>query len=198
MKTREYEGMFLLNNHAAQADFDATAGKVDAILEKHGASIIQKEKWDERKLAYEIKGQRRATYYLVYFSSPPSAMEKIREDLHLTEDVLRYMAFVLEEPVAEHIQKRTDERERLAEDSRRHSLSGWGGGGGRRRRDRPRRDDGDRRDRGGEGGAPAASAAGAPNPAATSAAGEPPAAAASAAPNTATSNTATPDGTTGS
>ena len=142
MRTRDYEGMFLLNNHAAQADFDAVSGKVDAILEKHGATLVQKEKWDERKLAYEIKGQRRATYYLVYFNVDTSAMAHIREDLHLTEDVLRYMAFALDQPIEEHITQRTEERERLAEDNRRHAMSGWGGDDGRRRRDRSRRDGG--------------------------------------------------------
>ena len=43
---------------------------VDQILEKNGAKIVQKEKWDERKLAYEIRGHKRATYYLVYFTRP--------------------------------------------------------------------------------------------------------------------------------
>ena len=67
MSTRKYEAMFLLDNTAATADFEGTAAQVDKILEKHGAELVQKEKWDERKLAYEIKGHRRATYYLVYF-----------------------------------------------------------------------------------------------------------------------------------
>ena len=81
MTTRSYEAMFLLDNQAAQADWDATSGVVDSILQKHGATVVQKEKWDERKLAYEIKGQRRATYYLVYFDAPPASLRGIDEDL---------------------------------------------------------------------------------------------------------------------
>ncbi len=70
MKLREYEAMFLLDNASAVADLDGTTGVVDQILLKHGATIVQKEKWDERKLAYEIRGHKRATYYLVYFRAP--------------------------------------------------------------------------------------------------------------------------------
>ena len=136
MTSRNYEAMFLLDNRAAQADWDEVSGKVDAILDKHGATIVKKEKWDERKLAYEIKGQRRATYYLVYFQSSPSAINTIREDVQLTEVILRHMVLALDEEIDVHIKKRDEERELLAEDSRRHALSGWGGGGGRRRRDR--------------------------------------------------------------
>jgi small subunit ribosomal protein S6 len=125
--SREYEAMFLLDNEAAGADFDATSGKVDAILAKHGAEIVHKEKWDERKLAYEIKGHRRATYYLVYFRSPASALREIDGDMHLNEVVLRWLPLALEEPIDAHIEKRAQEREKMAEESRRASLTGWGG-----------------------------------------------------------------------
>lgn len=137
MRTNDYEAMFLLENNAATEDFDAASGQVDAILEKHGAKIVEKEKWDERKLAYEIKGQRRATYYLVYFTAPSATIEKVNEDVRLTELILRHLVIRLEEPIQEHIENRAKEREALAEDSRKNSLSGWGDRkrGGKRRED---------------------------------------------------------------
>ena len=141
MRTRNYEAMFLLDNNVASADFEAAAANADSILEKHGATIVHKEKWDERKLAYEIKGHRRATYYLVYFTSDPSAIDAVHEDVHLNEVILRHLVLVLDEPIDEHIKIRNEERERLAEDSRRNSLSGWGDSR-RTRRDRPSRDSG--------------------------------------------------------
>ena len=126
MTVREYEAMFLLDNQAATADFEATAGQVDAILEKHGAEIVLKEKWDERKLAYEIKGHRRATYYLVYFKAPPTSITEVDTDVHLNEVILRHLVIALEEPIDQHIENRAADREKMAEESRRSSLSGWG------------------------------------------------------------------------
>jgi small subunit ribosomal protein S6 len=151
MKTREYEAMFLLDNTAATEDYEGTTGKVDGILEKHGARIAHREKWDERKLAYEIRGHRRATYYLVYFEAPTGALASIREDVALTPVVLRHLAIALDEPISQHIEKRAKERELLAEDSRKSSLTGWGdrkkgreGGRGRSERSRERNHDDDR------------------------------------------------------
>ena len=135
MKTRDYEAMFLLDNAASVADFDATSAIVDQIIQKAGATIVQKEKWDERKLAYEIGGHKRATYYLVYFRAPTDAVAKIRTDAALNEKIVRHLALVLEEPIEVHVKKRAEERERLAEESRKASLAaGWGTGD-----DRPRR-----------------------------------------------------------
>lgn len=145
MRTRNYEAMFLLDNNVASADFESAAANADAILEKHGATIVQKEKWDERKLAYEIKGHRRATYYLVYFTAPPSAIDHVHEDVHLNEVILRHLVIVLDKPIDEHIKTLAEERERLAEDSRRNSLSGWGDSrrNRRERKERPARTEGD-------------------------------------------------------
>ena len=137
MRTREYEAMFLLDNAATAADFEATAAIVDQILTRAGATIVQKEKWDERKLAYEIRGHKRATYYLVYLRAPTDAIAKIRIDAGLSEKVIRSLILVLEEPIEVHVKKRAEERERLAEESRKASLAaGWGSGPGE---DRPRR-----------------------------------------------------------
>lgn len=146
MSTRDYEAMFILEHAAATADFEATSGIVDQILEKHGAKIDQKEKWDERKLAYEIKGQRRGTYVLVYFTGDPASIEKINEDVHLNETILRHLIIALDTPIDEHIEKQAIEREALAEDSRKNSLGGWGGrrdrrAGSARKSDKPDGDD---------------------------------------------------------
>jgi small subunit ribosomal protein S6 len=127
MKTRDYEGMFLLDNNAATADFEAAAKVVDHILEKNGASIVKKEKWDERKLSYEIRGHRRATYYLVYFKAPKSAVNEINRDTELSEGIVRHLIVGIDRPVEEHIALQVKEREMLAEDNRKNALAtGWG------------------------------------------------------------------------
>lgn len=134
MKTREYEAMFLLDNAAAVADWDGTSGIVDQLLTKYGAEIVHKEKWDERKLAYEIRGHKRATYYLVYFKAASDAAAKVTADASLNDKIVRMLVLTLDEPIADHIKKRAEERERLAEESRKASLAaGWGAD------DRPRR-----------------------------------------------------------
>ena len=86
-----YEGLFLLNSVEAKRDWDATSGQVRAILEKHGAEISTNYLWDDRKLAYEIDRNKRATYYLVYFKAKPGAIVPIRRDCGLCDVLLRHM-----------------------------------------------------------------------------------------------------------
>jgi small subunit ribosomal protein S6 len=86
-----YEGMFLLDSGRASKDWEGTKALVDNVLERYGAKSILKDRWDERKLAYSIKRQKRGTYYLAYFDAPGDAVTQIRRDLVLTEGVLRFM-----------------------------------------------------------------------------------------------------------
>jgi small subunit ribosomal protein S6 len=64
-----YEGLFLF----PQAQAGSLQGAVDHlkdILSRAQAEVIGLRKWDERRLAFEIKGNKRGVYFLVYFRAP--------------------------------------------------------------------------------------------------------------------------------
>ena len=84
-----YEGMFLLHQGAIASDFPGCIDHVTGIIERHGGQIVLCRKWEERRLAYDIQGQRRGTFLLIYFSAPGSAITKIERDCNLSEKVLR-------------------------------------------------------------------------------------------------------------
>ncbi len=135
---RTYEGMFLLDSAQAVKDWDATVGVVTGILQRYGAELALNGKWDERKLAYPVKKQRRGAYYLAYFHAPTDAITKIRGDLLLREEVLRFLILALPEdqPVPDTLEVTT-----TIEDDDDDDRRGFGGGGGRGRERRESRGD---------------------------------------------------------
>ncbi len=86
-----YEGMFLLDNQTVRADWKTAKNAVLDIAKKHGAEVVTARRWDERKLAYVIRGHKRGTYLLTYIKAPPQNVAVIRRDIELDERVLRYM-----------------------------------------------------------------------------------------------------------
>lgn len=85
-----YEAMFLLGPSAAtepQAALDLARG----FIERHGGKIKVLKKWDERKLVYEVNGQKRGTYVISYFTAPGAAIAPLERDVKLSEDVLRVL-----------------------------------------------------------------------------------------------------------
>lgn len=85
---KQYEMMFLFDPTFA-SDFQKAKEEVERILKRAGAEIIFLEKWDERRLAYEIKGRKRGYYVLTYFMCDPEKVDGIDRDARLSEPILR-------------------------------------------------------------------------------------------------------------
>lgn len=85
---RIYEAMFLFdpltgnNNKKVQS-------VIQRLLDRIDGELILIKKWDERKLAYEIKKQKRGVYWLVFFKAPPANIERLERDIQIDENVLR-------------------------------------------------------------------------------------------------------------
>jgi small subunit ribosomal protein S6 len=83
-----YEAMFLIGQSVA-ADLAGVIQHINEILARGNAEVIAMRKWDERRLAYEIRGQKRGLYILVYFRAPGSDVAHIERDCNLSEKILR-------------------------------------------------------------------------------------------------------------
>ena len=86
---RLYEGMFIISDTIAGADWEGAVNHVHDLLKNRGAEILNSEKWDERKFAYKLKGYKRGTYLLTYFNAPEDSIIHIKRDLQLSDNVLR-------------------------------------------------------------------------------------------------------------
>ena len=89
-RLNQYEAMFLFSSNYA-SELEAAQKIVRGIIERHQGQILVLKKWDERKLAYEITGQKRGVYILAYFKSPPAAVAQIERDVNLSDEVIRVL-----------------------------------------------------------------------------------------------------------
>ena len=83
-----------------------------SILERAGAELVAIQKWDERRLAYDISSNKRGLYILTYFKSDRSRIPGIERDCNLSELMLRSMILRAEHVPAEEIEA-ANQREAL-------------------------------------------------------------------------------------
>ena len=102
-----YEGLFLVDSADAAADWSAVTGAVEKILSRAGAEVVSLDKWDERKLAYDMKGKSIGTYILTYFNCETSKIGAIERDVQLSEQILRVMILTTERMSEADIKKDT-------------------------------------------------------------------------------------------
>ncbi len=82
--------MFLINQ-AQAADFGGVIDHIRQILTRAGAQIIAMSKWDERRLAFEIRKQRRGIFILAYFSCTTTHLAQIERSCNLSDRLMRTM-----------------------------------------------------------------------------------------------------------
>jgi small subunit ribosomal protein S6 len=102
-----YEGMFLVDVARASSDWDGVIATIKKILERSGAEIISIKKWDDRKLAYDIKGQSRGVYILCYFRVDGKKMREIENSIRLSEQIMRVLILNADQMTQEDIEKET-------------------------------------------------------------------------------------------
>ena len=89
MPSNVYECMFLLDTNKVAGDVPAAAKQLQSLLERNQAEILASRPWDERRLAYPVKGHKKGLYYLTYFRSDGKSLQNLEHDIALNEMILR-------------------------------------------------------------------------------------------------------------
>jgi small subunit ribosomal protein S6 len=102
-RTYQYEAMFIIGQ-SQSADLSGVIAHINDVLARGHAEVIAMKKWDERRLAYEIRGQKRGLYILVYFRAPGMDVAHIERDCNLSEKILRTLILRADHLTAEEMQ----------------------------------------------------------------------------------------------
>jgi small subunit ribosomal protein S6 len=103
LPTSTYEAMFLLDSSKVAVSWDNTVQQVHDILKKHNAEIVASRQWDERRLAYPVRGHKKGTYLLTYFRADGSNMKEIVSDCQLSDVILRELIKKVPPKLVDHL-----------------------------------------------------------------------------------------------
>src|SRR5262245_38784779 len=157
MPANVYECLILLDTTKVAGNLPPVVETLHATPQKHHAEVLASRPWDERKLAYPVRNQKKGLYYLVYFRSEGKNLVGMEADFKLNESILRYVVIRIEEKWVETMLALARDEHALALQAvSDEEGDGDSFGGGRR----DRGDRGDRPDRGERRPAPVAAAAG--------------------------------------
>lgn len=92
-----YEGMFILDSNHFGRDPEGVSNQVADIIQKAGGEMLVSRLWEERRLAYPIKGHRKGTYWLTYFRIEGDQLTGIKRQCQINDNILR-MLFLKVDP----------------------------------------------------------------------------------------------------
>ncbi|MEO5335680.1 MAG: 30S ribosomal protein S6 [Magnetospirillum sp. WYHS-4] len=116
-----YENVFIARPDISGPQVDALADAFTKVIEDLGGKVAKREYWGLRNLTYRIKKNRKGHYVLFNLDAPPPAVREVERQMHLHEDVLRFLTVrveALEEEPSAMMQSRNMRDERPGREDR--------------------------------------------------------------------------------
>jgi small subunit ribosomal protein S6 len=86
-----YEGMYILDSNRYGRDPAAVSNQVAEMIQKAGGEILVSRLWEERRLAYPVRGHRKGTYWLTYFRLDGRQLVGVRRQCQISDNILRVL-----------------------------------------------------------------------------------------------------------
>jgi len=96
-----YEGMFILDPTKYARDPGAAAQQVNDLIGQFGGTVLASRLWDERKLAYPIKGHKRGVYWLTYFRMDGGNVAALERQCDITDEIIRKLILKVDHRIAD-------------------------------------------------------------------------------------------------
>lgn len=89
MAANVYEGMYILDSNRFSRDAEGMVNLIETMIRKAGGEVLVSRLWEERRLAYPIKGHRKGTYWLTYFRMDSSRINEVKRECQITDGIVR-------------------------------------------------------------------------------------------------------------
>jgi len=97
---RDYEALIIVVPEVGEEGLQQTAARLTSFVTDSGGTVQVLRSLGRRTLAYRIGSYQEGIYVLMHFSAPPSAIDALKTELRLFQQVIRFLILRLEEGVA--------------------------------------------------------------------------------------------------
>ncbi len=86
-----YESIMVVRPSLTDEETDRLVNKMKGVLEKSGATLLKAENWGKKRLAYEVKRERKGTYVYFNFQSDGHAIGELERSYRIEDSVIKFL-----------------------------------------------------------------------------------------------------------
>lgn len=86
----KYESIIIVNPNVDEAGIKELETTVTGLIEKNG-KLESVENLGKKKLAYEIKKNKEATYMLFNFEADPNSITELERNYRIMDDIIKFI-----------------------------------------------------------------------------------------------------------
>ena len=91
-----YESLFIIRPSVSDEETNALVEKMKGVADRTGAQFIKVENWGRKKLAYEVRRERKGTYAYFYFKAPNNTVGELERAYRLEDNIIKFLTVHLE------------------------------------------------------------------------------------------------------
>ena len=101
-----YETVFILTPVLSEPQMKEAVSKFSDLLAQNGGTVLEREEWGLRKLAYPIQGKTTGFYALLQFDAEASVIATLETEFRRDERVIRFLTTRLDKYAYQYNEKR--------------------------------------------------------------------------------------------
>lgn len=87
----KYELTVIVRPELSEEDRDKVLSKIEELITTAGGSVLSRDMWGRRELAYPIKKYKEGVYVLFTFNVEPGATRDIDYKVKINDDIIRHL-----------------------------------------------------------------------------------------------------------
>ena len=91
---RAYESVVILNPHNTEEQVRGCVAKLEEILKKFNAKLVNKVEWGRKPLGFAVQKNNEGYFLLIEFEADPAKMTEIQYSFRLADFILYSTTFV--------------------------------------------------------------------------------------------------------
>jgi small subunit ribosomal protein S6 len=113
---RTYQTVIVIDSFLKSEEIDAIIEKVLRIINNNGGKVVTVDRWEKKRLAYEIKRRQYGYYVEIIFEAPGNLVNILEREYRLDEKILRYLTIVLDKKALAHLERQKSKKEEFDEE----------------------------------------------------------------------------------
>ena len=90
-RSNVYEAMIIFDSNRYARERAGLPAEIEKMIQAGAGEVLVSRLWEERRLAYAINGQRKGTYWLIYFRGPSSMLTALNREWEIHDGILRHL-----------------------------------------------------------------------------------------------------------
>jgi small subunit ribosomal protein S6 len=91
-----YESIFILRPSLSDEESQRIIEKVKGFVERSGGSLLKADNWGKKKLAYEVKRERKGTFVCLQFRAPGAMIGELEHLYRIEDAVMKFLTVRVE------------------------------------------------------------------------------------------------------